>query len=166
MWCDVFTFPWTQSFSAPKFPYFERLSWGYYKVWPAAFLTAPLCLITGPCSLISSCARRACEVTWSSSSLPLSQSGFFGFLALLAAAFERSKESRGVFIWWPSSVAMHRAFSVFRGYRRAGEDDDDVFVSSPGSKVTDTTHRNGIMSAVIRLYLLSSSGCSAYVRPI
>lgn len=31
---------------------------------------------------------------------------------------------------------MRRAFSVFRGYRRAGEDDDDVFVCSPGSKVT------------------------------
>lgn len=35
-------------------------------------------------------------------------------------------------------IAMRRALrlSVFRGYRRAGEDDDEVFVCSPGHKVT------------------------------
>ncbi|KAL7374258.1 hypothetical protein ABVT39_024913 [Epinephelus coioides] len=34
---------------------------------------------------------------------------------------------------------MRRAFSVFRGYRRAGEDDDEVFVCSPGYKTTSPT---------------------------
>lgn len=38
--------------------------------------------------------------------------------------------------WWPPCITMRRAFSVFRGYRRAGEDDDDVFVCSSGHKVT------------------------------
>ena len=40
-------------------------------------------------------------------------------------------------IWWPPITAMRRAFSVFRGYRRAGEDDDEVFVCSPGYKVIE-----------------------------
>lgn len=31
---------------------------------------------------------------------------------------------------------MRRAFGVFRGYRRASEDDDEVFVRSPKHKVT------------------------------
>ncbi|XP_031735573.1 rho GTPase-activating protein 12-like [Anarrhichthys ocellatus] len=34
---------------------------------------------------------------------------------------------------------MRRAFSTFRGYRRAGEDDDEVFVSGPGHKTTSPT---------------------------
>ncbi|XP_044032346.1 rho GTPase-activating protein 12b isoform X8 [Siniperca chuatsi] len=34
---------------------------------------------------------------------------------------------------------MRRAFSTFRGYRRAGEDDDEVFVCSPGYKTTSPT---------------------------
>lgn len=44
-------------------------------------------------------------------------------------------------------IAMRRAFSTFRGYRRAGEDDDEVFVSGPGHKVTQPigtrTQRHG-----------------------
>lgn len=43
-----------------------------------------------------------------------------------------------------ASIAMRRALSVFRGYRKAGEDDDDVFVcSSPGYKVTTQTSTEG-----------------------
>lgn len=38
--------------------------------------------------------------------------------------------------WWSQHIIMRRAFSVFRGYRRASEDDDEVFVCSPGHKVT------------------------------
>lgn len=37
----------------------------------------------------------------------------------------------------PASVCtMRRAFGVFRGYRRASEDDDEVFVRCPKHKVT------------------------------
>lgn len=43
--------------------------------------------------------------------------------------------------WWPPCIAMRRVFSTFRGYRRAGEDDDEVFVCSPGYKVTTQTSK-------------------------
>lgn len=33
-------------------------------------------------------------------------------------------------------TGIRRALSVFRGYRRASEDDDEVFVCSPRPKVT------------------------------
>lgn len=35
-------------------------------------------------------------------------------------------------------TAMRRALSIFRGYRRASEDDDEVFVCSSRPKVTTT----------------------------
>lgn len=67
-------------------------------------------------------------------------------------------------VWWPPSITMRRAFSMFRGYRRAGEDDDDVFVCSPGCKVTTASRRNAFVFAVSQIG--SALWCPASVRLI
>lgn len=50
-------------------------------------------------------------------------------------ALERGEATKGQSACVPH-VVMRRAFSIFRGYRRASEDDDEVFVCSSGRKVT------------------------------
>lgn len=51
---------------------------------------------------------------------------------------------------------MRRALSVFRGYRKAGEDDDEVFVCSAGYKVTKMKHENLCHLLDLKNLILSS----------
>lgn len=89
-------------------------------------------------STTSCCVRRVCVSPWERRSCSV---GFW-----VSFITQASRRTKNLCAWrWKQLhliIAMRRAFSVFRGYRKPGEDDDDVFVCSrPRCKVKQTYTR-------------------------